>query len=216
MQVTAGAFGGGVAAFGLARLIWDFGATRSLESGYVSSPRLFIYVLPVALVGWLLMRWLTPREMRPTAQAVWTSGRHTFLALALVLPGAVFASGGSSKSAAYLTALKSDLRALERAEQQFHKDSGSYTANLELLDWKPSSGAHAPTITAGPRSWSAINTHTQLGERRCGTAVGTVNPITATLEDGIVCAPLALPLDKASVAFNVFLIAVGLAIGAFF
>lgn len=53
MQVTARAFGGAVAAFGVARLIWDLGAIRSLysSSGYVPPQPLVAFSIFLIAVG---------------------------------------------------------------------------------------------------------------------------------------------------------------------
>jgi hypothetical protein len=215
--VTARGLGGAIAAFGIARLIWDVGATRVLDwgGGHVP-PQLFIYALPLTLAGWLVMRRLMPAGMRPRAQALWITGRHSLLALAVLMPGCtVLANGALFKHGAYVTAMKSDLRNLVSAEESFVSDSGFYSASLQQLGFRPSVGVRRPTINAGPRSWSAITSHEQLSDTRCAVAVGSANPISGIEQEDIACAPLTLPLEKEAVAFDIILIAIGLAIGVF-
>src|SRR5512146_3220704 len=68
----------------------------------------------------------------------------------------------NTKSKAYVTAMKSDLRNLVSAEESYFSDSAKYTTNLTLLGFKQSSGVYAPTITTYAGAWDATNAHTQL------------------------------------------------------
>src|SRR5256714_6414632 len=77
----------------------------------------------------------------------------------------------NTKSKAYITAMKSDLRNLVSAEESFFSDSAKYTTNLTALNVKASSGVNSPTITTYPGAWSATNSHTQLTGTICGIGV---------------------------------------------
>ena len=55
----------------------------------------------------------------------------------------------NTKSKAYITAMKSDLRNLVTAEEAFFSDSSKYTAVLGQLKYQNSTGTVAPTITVG-------------------------------------------------------------------
>lgn len=90
----------------------------------------------------------------------------------------------SSKSKAYVTTMKSDLRHLINAEENFFSDSARYTANLTSLGFTPSSGATAPVISVYQGSWTATNGHLQLASVRCGVGVNTANPIAAVSGEG--------------------------------
>ena len=90
----------------------------------------------------------------------------------------------NTKSKAYITALKSDLRNLVTAEEAFFADSSKYTSTLSQLKYNVTTGANAPTIATGAGWWSATNTHTQLAGSQCGIAVNTTNPLQAGAGDG--------------------------------
>src|SRR3569832_2014093 len=75
----------------------------------------------------------------------------------------------NTKSKAYYTAMKSDLRNLVTAEEAFFADSSKYTSTLTQLKFLVSTGVNAPTISSGAGYWYATNTHTQLASpAECG------------------------------------------------
>src|ERR1700676_1153013 len=77
----------------------------------------------------------------------------------------------NTKSKAYVTAMKSDLRNLVTAEEAFFSDSSHYSTSLAAINFKQSTGVGAPTIVTGAGFWSATITHTQLAGKTCGTGV---------------------------------------------
>ena len=83
----------------------------------------------------------------------------------------------NTKSKAYITAMKSDLRNLVTAEEAFFSDSSKYSTDLTALKFQNSTGANAPTIAAGTGYWTATNTHTQLANATCGIGINTTNPV---------------------------------------
>jgi type IV pilus assembly protein PilA len=84
----------------------------------------------------------------------------------------------NTKSKAYVTAMKSDLRNLVTAEEAFFADSSKYTSTITLLKYQNSSGTIAPTITTGAGYWSATNAHTQLPGTTCAIGINTTNPLS--------------------------------------
>src|SRR4051812_13911300 len=68
----------------------------------------------------------------------------------------------NSKSKAYVTAMKSDLRNLLNAEESVFSDSARYSANLTSLNFKASTGVTPPVIVTYPGAWVATNGHTQI------------------------------------------------------
>ena len=93
----------------------------------------------------------------------------------------------NTKSKAYVTAMKSDLRNLVTAEEAFFSDSTYYTAATTLVSrnaFKSSSGVATPTATPGAGYWLATVTHSQLAGATCGIGVNTTNPIISTAGDG--------------------------------
>ena len=90
----------------------------------------------------------------------------------------------NTKSKAYVTAMKSDLRNLVSAEESFFSDSAKYTTNLTSLNFKASTGVTAPAIVTYAGAWQATNTHTQLPGKVCGISVNTTNPSVTTAGEG--------------------------------
>ena len=86
----------------------------------------------------------------------------------------------NTKSKAYITAMKSDLRNMVTAEEAFFSDSSAYTTNITNMNFKQSSGVNAPTIATGSGYWSATITHSQLAGHTCGIGVNTTNPVVGT------------------------------------
>jgi prepilin-type N-terminal cleavage/methylation domain-containing protein len=65
---------------------------------------------------------------------------------------------GNTKTKAYMTAMKSDLRNLVTAEEAFFSDSTYYTSGSNLVTrkgFKNSSGVGVPNVVTGPGYWSA-------------------------------------------------------------
>jgi type IV pilus assembly protein PilA len=90
----------------------------------------------------------------------------------------------NTKSKAYITALKSDLRNLVTAEEAFFSDSSKYTSTLSLLKFQNSTGTNAPTIAVGAGYWTATNDHTQLPGQTCGIGINTTNPLAIPAAEG--------------------------------
>lgn len=94
---------------------------------------------------------------------------------------------GNTKSKAYVTAMKSDLRNLVTAEEAFFADSTYYTTATNLVSrngFKNTTGVGVPAVTTGAGYWSATVTHSQLAGATCGIGVMTTNPIVSTAGDG--------------------------------
>ena len=90
----------------------------------------------------------------------------------------------NTKSKAYVTAMKSDLRNLVTAEEAFFSDSSKYTGTLTQLKFNVSTGVNAPTIATGAGYWTATNSHTQLAGMECGIGINTTNPTVGTAAEG--------------------------------
>ena len=118
--------------------------------------------------------------------------RHGFtlieLLVVVVVIGIVAAIGvpkfANSKTKGYITAMKSDLRNLINAEEQFFSDSARYTNNLASLGFKMTAGVNAPSITVLPGAWKATVTHSQLSSVQCAIGVNTTNPLWAGAGEG--------------------------------
>ncbi len=95
----------------------------------------------------------------------------------------------NTKSKAYVTAMKSDLRNLVTAEESFFSDSSKYSATPDTTgktgpNWRPSTGVVFGSIVTGAGFWSAKVSHSQLAGATCGIGVNTANPVVATAGDG--------------------------------
>lgn len=90
-----------------------------------------------------------------------------------VLTNVDAAIGCSTKSKAYITAMKSDLRNLVSAEESLHSDSGYYSRSLESLGFRHSTGTTPPEITLTSNGWYATNGHTQLPGAVCAVYAGS-------------------------------------------
>ena len=93
----------------------------------------------------------------------------------------------NTKTKAYVTAMKSDLRNLVTAEEAFFSDSTYYTDATNLVTrnaFKNTSGVGVPAVTPGAGYWSATVTHSQITGGTCGIGVNTTNPIVSTAGDG--------------------------------
>jgi hypothetical protein len=68
----------------------------------------------------------------------------------------------STKEQGYRTEMWSDLHSLVTAEAEFHEQYGHYTADLDSLDFRASTGVNPPSIQiVGETGWRARNTHSQ-------------------------------------------------------
>ena len=92
----------------------------------------------------------------------------------------------NTKSKAYITAMKSDLRNLVTAEEAYFSDSSKYTATVTDLKYQSTTGVNSPNITAPANtgSWYATVTHTQLSGTTCGVSVNTTNPLVSSATEG--------------------------------
>src|SRR4051812_42759277 len=87
----------------------------------------------------------------------------------------------NTKSKAYITAMKSDLRNLVTAEEAFFSDSSKYTGTLSQLKFQSSTGVNNPAIATGAGFWTATVSHTQLPTQSCGLGINTTNPLSGVV-----------------------------------
>ena len=91
----------------------------------------------------------------------------------------------NTKSKAYVTAMKSDLRNLVTAEEAFFSDSSKYTGTVGALKFQSSTGVSSPAIVTGAGFWTATVTHSQLAATQpCGISINTTNPTNAAAAEG--------------------------------
>ena len=80
--------------------------------------------------------------------------------------------------------MKSDLRNLVSAQEEYFAEHKRYTADLVELGFKSSTDVNAPIIAVVPSGWRATTSHNRLENVICGIAVNTTNPVVATARDG--------------------------------
>ena len=90
---------------------------------------------------------------------------------------------GKTKDKAYVTAMKSDLKNLEIAEETYFADSTRYGA-LTDINFTPTTDVTI-VITTGAGFWSATAAHSQLTGQSCAIAENTANPLDATAGEGV-------------------------------
>lgn len=94
----------------------------------------------------------------------------------------------NSRERAFVAAMKSDLRNLASAEEEYYYDQQTYTATAgNLAGYRPSTGV---TITIGQAhqgGWSATASHSN-SPRQCFLFVGNATPVgNATVEGQVTC-----------------------------
>ena len=98
----------------------------------------------------------------------------------------------NTKSKAYITAMKSDLRNLVTAEEAYFSDSSAYlnlsspsdTTTNPDFHFNNSTGVSWPKAVAGGGYWSATVTHSALPGTSCGISMNTSNPVDAAAPEG--------------------------------
>jgi hypothetical protein len=105
----------------------------------------------------------------------------------------------NSKSKAYVTAMKSDLRNLVEAQEAYHAEHGRYATNAILqsgalaVHYRTSTGVQLTITSADRRGWRASATHQQLKAATC------------TMDSAIEKASCVLPVDRVAVSTGLLL-----------
>lgn len=101
-----------------------------------------------------------------------------------VLAAVAIPKFANTKSKAYVTAMKSDLRNIMAAQLDYFASKGTYTDDPALLNVKQSAGVSAPVIALGTRAYSVTVTHAQLPGVSCAIAHSVPNPLDAAAANG--------------------------------
>ena len=94
----------------------------------------------------------------------------------------------STKGKAYVTAMKSDLRNLVSAQEDFFARHGRFARSAEELQFRASTGVNAPAILVSDAGLYATTTHTQIGGS-CAVYLGP-RPAAITATDAAAEVPL--------------------------
>jgi len=89
----------------------------------------------------------------------------------------------NTKEKAYIAAMKSDLRNIVTAEENYFGNSVSYTTSTAALQLQVSAGVTVTIGTASATGWSATATHTATS-RTCGIYYGTATPVITGQNEG--------------------------------
>ena len=102
----------------------------------------------------------------------------------------------NTKSKAYITAMKSDLRNLVSSQESFFSDSAKYTTDLTTagLNFKASSGVASPAIVTYPGAWVATNSTPSTTPKEIGP------PPRITVETSIVTPMTIISPERKCVA----------------
>src|SRR5881392_2007279 len=107
----------------------------------------------------LLTSWRTPYGDRMNKKGFTLIELLIVIVIIGILAAIAIPKFANTKSKAYVTAMKSDLRNLVSAEESLFSDSARYTSNLTSLGFKASTGVAAPAIVTYPGAWVATNSH---------------------------------------------------------
>jgi type IV pilus assembly protein PilA len=90
----------------------------------------------------------------------------------------------NSRERAFVGAMKSDLRNLASAEEEYFYDYQSYTVTVtNLVGFRASTGVTVTVNQATEGGWSATTTHNNT-PRQCFLYVGSATPVGAATVDG--------------------------------
>ena len=94
----------------------------------------------------------------------------------------------NTRARAFLASMKSDLRNLASAEEEYFYDQQAYTTALgNLAAFRPSTGVTIVVGEAHQGGWSATASHANV-TRQCFLFVGNATPVgAATTEGQITC-----------------------------
>ena len=95
----------------------------------------------------------------------------------------------STKSQAFLAAMRSDLRNLATAEEGYYYSNSAYSSSLSALNFLSSAGVTITVPEATSGGWSGTASHVSLPPaEKCTVYFGTAAPIApSTLEGRITC-----------------------------
>ena len=92
----------------------------------------------------------------------------------------------NTKGKANLAALKSDLRNLATAEEQYFYDNTVYTSVLTSLTFQTSPGVVLNISSATASGWGAQATHPQSYPLTCAIFMGNVSPVAPATVEGLI------------------------------
>ena len=104
-----------------------------------------------------------------------------------ILAAIAIPSYRGTKSKAFVSAIKSDLRNLATAEEAYFVDEVGYTATIGNLTFNSSNAVTVSIEEAAINSWRATGFHSGLAGVVCELYYGSTTGTTATAEGLIAC-----------------------------
>ena len=91
-----------------------------------------------------------------------------------------------TKGKSYAASLKSDLRNLSSAQEDYFYYHETYATDLSNVNFKPSPGVVLTISEADSRGWSATTTHPAAAPLTCAVYYGEAAPLAPATAEGVV------------------------------
>jgi prepilin-type N-terminal cleavage/methylation domain-containing protein len=92
------------------------------------------------------------------------------------------------KQKANVATMQTALKNLGQAEETFFAEHGSYSDELDSLNFKPSAEMTLTVVEATNTGWSAMITHPQAVPHKCAFYLGSAAPVApATTQGSLAC-----------------------------
>jgi type IV pilus assembly protein PilA len=92
----------------------------------------------------------------------------------------------NTKGKANASAIKSDLRNMATAQEAYFYENYTYTSNVTLLNFTPTSGVTFTFGTANSAGWSATATHPQAFPIVCALFMGGAPQLAPAITEGLI------------------------------
>ena len=103
----------------------------------------------------------------------------------------------NAKARSRAAAIRSDLRNLATAQEEYLSEFGVYASNVSDLDFDGSEGVIVVIQASPTGGWSATSTHAQGDPGTCALFYGTAPPLAPATSEGVIAcqssAPAAAP-----------------------
>lgn len=92
----------------------------------------------------------------------------------------------NAKARSRAAAIRSDLRNLVTAQEEYLSTNGVYALNVSDLDFTSSDGVIVTIIEAPAGGWSATTTHAMGDPGMCALFYGTAAPLAPATQEGLI------------------------------
>lgn len=90
----------------------------------------------------------------------------------------------TTKGKAFATSLKSDLRNLSSAQEDYFYYNETYSGAIGALSFKPSPGVVLTITESDSRGWSATTTHPSAAPLTCAVFYGQASAVAPAINEG--------------------------------